>query len=87
MRPEGGPGRRRMEEEQIQLAAESAVVTLLRLLQAMQVLLEVLLREERRPVDAVKGLPLRVTAPIGSGRIKQLEVLQPPCRGDVRPPT
>ena len=43
--------------------------------EAMQMRLEVLLAEPRRRVDALEHLPLLVTAPIGTGSMKQLEML------------
>ena len=46
---------------------------------------ELLPREERRPVDAGQHLTVLVAAPVGAGDRVQLERLDPPRRGPVRP--
>src|SRR5262249_59888462 len=51
--PEGGPRRDVMEHDEVELATELPVVAPLRLLDAPDVLVELLLREPRRPVDAL----------------------------------
>jgi hypothetical protein len=65
--PERHPGRLGAELEEVQLRTELAVVALTRLLESLQVLLEILLVEERRPVDAGQHLARLVAAPIGPG--------------------
>ena len=52
------------------------MVALLRLLDAVQVRVELFLLEERRAVDALQHLALLVAAPVGAGRVQQLEVLE-----------
>ena len=73
-----------MEHDQVELAAELPVVALLRLLEAIEVLVEIVLLEPRRAVDALQHLPLLVAAPVCAGGVEQLEVLQPARVGDVR---
>src|SRR5690606_21265715 len=46
------------------------------LLQALEVLLQVIRREPRRAVDALEHLALRVASPVRAGRREQLEVLE-----------
>src|SRR5690606_20328873 len=84
-RPERGAGGVREELEEVQLLAEHAMVALARLLEPVEVRLELVLLEERRRVDALEHLPLLVAAPIGAGGVQQLEVLQVRRVGDVRP--
>src|SRR5690606_35568260 len=78
VRPECRAGRVGMEEEEVELAAEAAMVTLLRLLQPMQVVLEILLGEPGRSVAALQRLPTGIPSPVGRRRIQQLEVPDAP---------
>ena len=64
-----------------------AMVALLRLLDAGEVRVEIFLLEERRAVDALQHLPLRVAAPIRAGGVRQLEVLEARRVGHVRAAT
>src|SRR5262249_47537049 len=64
--PEGHSRRLRAKLEQAQLGSQLAVVALARLLDLLQVLLEVLAVEERSPVDAGEHLPGLVAAPVGA---------------------
>ena len=73
-----------MEREQAELLADLAVVALLRFFEARQVLVELLLREERRAVDALHRLVLRVALPVRVRRRRQLERLEPARRRHVR---
>ena len=52
------------------------MVALLGFLEVVQVLLEVILLEEGRGVDALQHLPLHIAAPVGPGGGEQLEVLE-----------
>ena len=61
-----------MEHEEAELLADLAVVALLGFLEALQVLVELLLREERRAVDALHRLVLRVALPVGVRRVSSL---------------
>ncbi len=61
------------------------MIALLRLLEIVQVLLELVLSEEGRGIDALQHLPLHIPTPIGSGRVQQLEVLEVRRIGHVRP--
>ena len=65
-----------MEHEQLLIAADLPVVALLRLLDPVQVLLQLLLAEERGAVDALHRLVARVALPVGVRRVEQLERLQ-----------
>ena len=71
----GEPGRELAEHEQVELAAELAVVARARLLEALEVLLEVLLREEGGAVDAGEHLAVGVAAPVGARDARELERL------------
>ena len=61
--------------EQAHLAAEAAVVALLRLLQHMEIGVELLLVRPAGAVDALQLRVLRIAAPIGAGQLRQLEGL------------
>src|SRR5476651_1889413 len=61
--------------EEAHLAAEPAMVALLGLLDAQQVGLEVLVREEDRAVDALELRLGRVAAPVGARHLRELERL------------
>ena len=83
--PEYEPGAHaRIRGEEVELAAERAVIAPLGLLDAMQVRVELFLLEERRAVDALQHLALLVAAPVGAGRVQQLEVLDARRVGHVR---
>jgi hypothetical protein len=73
-----------VEVKQIQFSTEFAVVPLLRFLDPFQMLVELLRREERRAVDALHRLALRVAFPIRIGRREQLERPQRPGGRHVR---
>src|SRR5215471_1204678 len=83
--PEGRPRRHLVELEEVELAAELAMIALLRLLDAPKVLRELVLAEPGRPVDALEHRVLLVAAPVGSGRREKLEVLDLTRGADVRP--
>ena len=63
---------------------EAAMVARARLLEELEVLLELLLGEERGPVDAGEHLAPLVAAPVGPRDRAQLEGLDPAGRGPVR---
>ncbi len=84
--PEHAAGGHREQLEQLERLAQHAVVALARLLQPVEVLLELVLAEVGRGVDALQHLPLLVAAPVGAGDGEQLEVLEPRRVLDVRPP-
>ena len=67
-----GPGQL-LDAEQIELLAELAMVALLGLFEPLEVLVELLLREERRAVDALHLVVLLVALPVGAGDREQLE--------------
>src|SRR5207342_1065233 len=71
--------------EEVELRAELAMVPLARLLQALQVLLELLAVQEGGPVDARQHLPGLVAAPVGARQRGQLEGPDPAGRRAVRP--
>jgi hypothetical protein len=74
-----------VEVEQVELAAELAVVALLGLLEHRQVALQVVLARPGSAVDALQLLVAVVTAPIGAGHLHQLEVAQAAGAGYMRP--
>src|SRR3977135_2841702 len=72
--------------EQVHLAAQAAVVTLLGLLELVEIRLAVLLAGPRRSVDALEHGLGRIPAPIGAGDLQELEALAHlPRRGHMRP--
>ena len=77
--PLGVPERRARrdvgEVEQVELRPEPAVVALLRLLEPLEVRVEVALPEERRAVDPGQLGVVLVAAPVGAGETGQLERL------------
>jgi hypothetical protein len=77
--PERHPGRELGEVEEVELAAEPAVITLLGFLEPAQVLLEVIRIEEGRPVDA-RELGFRlVAAPVRPGQGEELDRFDRAC--------
>ncbi len=81
---EGRRRRPRVEGEEVELLAEPAVVAGLRVFQPLQVLLELLLRQERGPVDALEHRVLLVPLPVRPGGVGQLEDPELSRGGDVR---
>src|SRR5439155_20230495 len=63
------------EAEEVELAAEPAVVAPLRLLEALEVCVEVCLRVEGGAIDARQLRLRRVAAPVRAGQAGQLERL------------
>ena len=82
--PEHHAGRVIVDVEQVELAAQLAVVALLGFLQHRQVLREFFLRRPGRAVDALQHLVAVVAAPVGAGHLHQLEELQLARAGHVR---
>ena len=72
------------QHEEAELRAEAAVVARFRLLDPLQVLLEVGLGEEGGAVDPGQLLAVLVAAPVGAGDRVQLDRLDPAGRGRVR---
>ena len=85
-RPERRARRDRVKLEEVQLLAETAVVPALRLLETVQVLLQLPLLVEGRAVDALEHLTVLIAPPIGAGGRQQLDVLHPPGAGHVGAP-
>src|SRR5688500_6384858 len=77
-------GRELVERDEVELATVLSVVARLRVLQSLEVGVELFLREKRGPVDALEHRVLLVPLPIGAGRVRELEYAQPAGRGDVR---
>src|SRR5437764_16558 len=72
--------------EQVEFAAELAVVAALGFLEPEQVLVKLLLAGPGGAVDALQLRVPGVAAPIGAGHIHQLEGLPEPAgRGEMRP--
>ncbi len=61
--------------EQVHLAAELAMVALLGFLDAVQILLQLLVGEEDRAVDALELGVLGIAAPVGARHLRELERL------------
>jgi hypothetical protein len=73
-----------VDVEQVQLAAQLAVVALFGLFQHVQVLRQLVLAGPGRAVDALQHLVAVVAAPVGAGHLHQLEVLELAGAGHVR---
>ena len=71
--------------EQIQRLAEPAVIPALGLLQAMQVLVELLAGRPGGAVDALEHGVAAVAPPIGAGHLEQLEAPIRPVDGPCGP--
>src|SRR6218665_125700 len=74
--PEHGAGRMLVDVEQIELAAELAVIAFFCLFEHRQVLLQRLLAGPGRAVYALQHLVAMVAAPVRAGHLHQLEELQ-----------
>src|SRR6476620_168558 len=59
---------------QIELMSKQSMISTLGFFEAMKMLLEIFLVEERGRVDALEHLPLFIAAPIRARRVKQLEM-------------
>ena len=85
LREEERRGRRpRVEEVEPQLLAELAVVAGPGLLHPLEVLVQLLLGEERGAVDPLEHRVPLVALPVGAGGVRQLEDAELPGGGDVR---
>ena len=73
-----------LDAEQVQFPAQAAVVALARFLHLSQVGVQILLGEERGPVDALQGVRSLVAHPMRARHAEQLEGLDAPGRGNVR---
>ena len=73
-----------LNAEQVQLLAKNAVVALGRFLQAREVRVEILLREEGGTVDALELGILLVAEPVGAGQVGDLDSLDAAGRGHMR---
>ena len=74
-----------LEVEEVELAAEPAVVALLGFLDLLEVSVELFLLRKRRAVDARQHRVVGIAAPIGAGHLHQLEgVADLAGRGHVR---
>src|SRR6266702_4076312 len=83
--PERGARRILVEGEQPERRPELAVVALLRLLEAQEVLLELLLVEELGAVDALQHRVLRIASPVGAGDVHELDRPEPAGGRAMRP--
>ena len=77
-------GREGMEDEKPELLAELAVIAGLRRFEALEVLVEILLRQEHGAVNALQHRIPLVAFPVGAGRMRKLEDAEPPRGRDVR---
>ena len=71
--PEHGARRLFLEMKQIHLAPKAAMIALLRLLELMQIGLEILFARPGGAVDPLKHRAVRIAAPIGARDLEQLE--------------
>ncbi len=84
--PENQPrARQLLNRKQIKLLAEHAVVALLGFFELVEIVVEVLFREEGSPVDALQLRVLLVSQPVRARNVEQLERLDLPGRGNMRP--
>src|SRR6266581_1011188 len=74
-----------LKVEKIQLRAQPPVIALLRLLDHAQVLFLLLLLGPGGPVDPLQHLVLGISAPVGTGDLRELEYLELTRGGNVRP--
>jgi hypothetical protein len=81
---EAGAGGELVEEEELLLGAEDAVVALLGLLDHEEVGLHLLRVREGDAVDALQGVVVGVAEPVGGGGLGHLEGLDGGRRGHVR---
>ncbi len=82
--PEHHAGRLFLGVKQVQLLANLAMIALLRLFYARQVLLELLLVRPGRAVNALQHFIAGITAPVGAGHFGQLEGLELASAGHMR---
>ena len=83
--PEHGARRELVEHEEVELAPDDAMVAPLRLLDAEDVRVEILLLPPRRRVDALQLLTLHVAAPVRRRRVfSSLKCLRYDVSGHVR---
>ena len=80
----GSPGAHGWNLNSFELPADLPVIALLRFLDPLQVGLEVRVTQERRAVDALHRLVLRIPLPVRVRGAQQLERLEPPGRRHVR---
>ena len=74
-----------LDGEEVEAFSQHPVVALARLLEAVQVLAQVLRGEERGPVDPLQHPAPLVPAPVRAGRAQELEVPEASGAGYVRP--
>ena len=73
-----------LDGKQIELLAEHAVIALLGFFNAVQISVEVFLREERSSINTLQLRVLLVAKPVGACDVEQLERLDFSSRGNVR---
>ena len=83
--PEHQARRLVLHVEQVELPAEAPVVALFRLLQHVQVGVQILLAGPGRPIDPLQHLVAAVAPPVGPRHLGELEHLQAAGRRHVRP--
>src|SRR5690606_16552203 len=72
-----------IDVKELELLAQHAVIALLRLLHAVEVLLQILRPEERRAVDAGEPVGGLVAVPVAAGEAHELESADAAGAGDV----
>src|SRR6266851_75861 len=85
--PEDQPrARDLLNRKQVELLAQHTMVARLDLLQPLEVSIQILRIEERRPIDSLQLLVLLIAQPVSPGNAHHLERLHPPGRRNMRPP-
>src|ERR1700728_2420932 len=74
-----------LNRKQIELLPQHAMVALLRLFHLLQVLVEILLREKRSPINPLQLLILFIPQPVLARNVEQLERLDLAGRRNMRP--
>ena len=82
--PEHRARRLFLQVEQVELAADAAMVALLGFFEPVQVLIQLLLVGPGGAVDALEHLVARIAAPVGAGHLRELEGLELAGGGHVR---
>ena len=71
---------------EIEFFSQPPVVAPLRFFELRQEIVQLLLAEEGSPVNALHGMRVLIAFPVRAGHAEQLDGLDTPRGGDVRPP-
>ena|SRR5438874_8912423 len=75
-----------LDGEEIELLSQHAMIAFLRLLDRLEILLEVLLRVKRSPINPLELRVLLVIQPVGAGEVQEFEGLDSSRTRNVRSP-